>query len=60
MCANPAGSLRPSYGHRQPRQQESGGSSIAESAEYALMRQYRKRANEYLSTALEIDESGRG
>ena len=57
MCANPSASVRPSGVRRQ-----ASGVSHALSADhgYALMREYRKKANEHLSRALEIDESGRG
>ena len=57
MCANPSASVRPSGVRRQP----SGGShALSADHGYALMREYRKKANEHLSRALEIDESGRG
>ena len=71
MCAYPTStstsSVRPHLGH-QPYPSTSGGSrgvssSISSSISdpgYALMRQHRKRANEFLTRALEIDESGHG
>ena len=55
MSANPANSVRRPSGHVQ----DSLGASYSDPG-YALMRQHRKRANEYLGRALEIDESGHG
>ena len=60
MSADPSISLRQARGLRQPTRQPNGDSHGSESAEYSLVRQYRKRANEFLSKALDIDESGRG
>ena len=66
MSANPASSVhRPAHGHQQPYPNEgargvSASSSGITDPGYALMRQHRKRANEYLGRALEIDESGHG
>ena len=53
MSANPASSVRP------PARPSASNSGITDPG-YALMRQHRKRANEYLGRALEIDESGHG
>lgn len=65
MCANPAGSLRPfhrEHSRDRPQPQAGGGRRQVVAAEsgYALLQQYRKKANDYLTRALEIDESGRG
>lgn len=53
----------PSSGRRQPAGSGStqpAGARTVESSRYALMKQYRRRANEYLARALEIDEKGKG
>jgi hypothetical protein len=58
MSADPASSVRRPAGH--PNGGSRASSSGITDPGYALMRQHRKRANEYLGRALEIDESGHG
>ena len=61
MSANPASSVRRPAGYPNggSHGMHASNSGITDPG-YALMRQHRKRANEYLGKALEIDESGHG